>query len=101
MNKLALVLTIFILVGAGCNASGKEEKSSLRPYKSEVTGEKVKDCSLLAPHNPYDEGSGHYAGYEWAQENGTDCNGNSDSFNEGCETYARQQVDYDNCVYQK
>ena len=32
--------------------------------------------------------SGHQAGYEWAQENSisseSDCDGNSDSFNEGC-----------------
>lgn len=35
--------------------------------------------------------SGHQAGYEWAQDNGisseSDCDGNSDSFNEGCVNY--------------
>lgn len=35
--------------------------------------------------------SGHKAGYEWAEENGisseSDCNGNSDSFNEGCTNF--------------
>jgi hypothetical protein len=35
--------------------------------------------------------SGHQAGYEWAQENSvsseSDCDGNSDSFNEGCVNY--------------
>ena len=34
---------------------------------------------------------GHAAGYRWAEENNiadeTDCNGNSQSFNEGCQTY--------------
>lgn len=40
--------------------------------------------------NPYDEGSGHYAGYNWAQENGGDCSASSDSFNEGCEAYYNQ-----------
>ena len=35
--------------------------------------------------------SGHQAGYEWAEENSisseSDCDGNSDSFNEGCVNY--------------
>lgn len=35
--------------------------------------------------------SGHDAGYEWAEENDIDsiynCDGNSSSFNEGCEEY--------------
>jgi hypothetical protein len=38
--------------------------------------------------------SGHDAGYEWADRNGIehpdDCSGNSDSFIEGCEEYARE-----------
>jgi hypothetical protein len=36
--------------------------------------------------------SGHEAGYEWAERNGitdaSDCGGNSQSFIEGCESYA-------------
>jgi hypothetical protein len=39
--------------------------------------------------------SGHEAGYEWAEENGIDdpddCDGNSDSFIEGCQAYAEEQ----------
>lgn len=41
--------------------------------------------------NPYDDGSGHDAGYKWAERTGGDCNGNSASFNEGCEEYHLQQ----------
>ena len=100
--KLTLISIVFVaLVGAGCNTSGEEQKSASRPYKSEATGENVRDCGTLAPHNPYGEGTGHYAGYEWAQENGANCNGNSESFNQGCAEYERQQTDYDNCVYKK
>lgn len=37
--------------------------------------------------------SGHEAGYEWADENGindeSDCDGTSNSFNEGCAAYVR------------
>jgi len=40
--------------------------------------------------NPYSEGTGHYAGYEWAERTGGRCNGNSRSFNEGCEEYYLQ-----------
>ena len=98
-----ILVVLLLLVGAGCNTSGEEKKSTLRPYKSETTGEKIVDCSILTPSNPYDENlnEGHYRGYEWAQENGSDCNGNSESFNEGCAEYERQQVDYENCVYHK
>ena len=50
------------------------------------------------PENPFDEGSGHYAGYEWAQSNGSgDCDGRSQSFIEGCEEYENQQAAYDQC----
>lgn len=49
------------------------------------------------PENPYDEGSGHSAGYEWAEENDVDsCGGNSNSFIEGCEEYLSQQEEYAN-----
>jgi hypothetical protein len=38
--------------------------------------------------------SGHQAGYDWAEQNGiedsSDCGGNSQSFIEGCESYAEE-----------
>ena len=38
--------------------------------------------------------SGHEAGYEWAEENSVDdsdnCDGNSNSFNEGCLIYVEE-----------
>lgn len=37
--------------------------------------------------NPHTEGTGHHAGYEWAETHGGSCNGRSQSFNEGCEEY--------------
>jgi hypothetical protein len=44
--------------------------------------------------NPYDDGTGHYAGYEWAEENDVDdCDGNSNSFIEGCEEYVSEKED--------
>ena len=39
--------------------------------------------------------SGHEAGYDWAEEKGitdpSNCGGNSNSFIEGCESYAEEQ----------
>lgn len=57
------------------------------------------DSEYLEDHtdyeNPYDEGSGHFAGYDWAEENDvSSCGGNSDSFIEGCEEYLSQQEEY-------
>lgn len=41
--------------------------------------------------------SGHKAGYDWAEENDItdpdDCGGNSDSFIEGCESYAENYLE--------
>lgn len=42
--------------------------------------------------SPYDEGTGHDAGYQWAEQNGitdpSNCGGDSDSFIDGCKEYA-------------
>jgi len=54
-----------------------------------------KNCS--EPENPYDEGSGHYAGWQWGEE-GNYCDGNSDSFIEGCEEYESAEAAYEDCL---
>jgi hypothetical protein len=56
----------------------------------------AKDCN--PPHNPYNNGGGHDAGFNWAIENSGGCNGNSNSFNEGCEDYYRQLNEYKECI---
>jgi hypothetical protein len=54
------------------------------------------------PSNPYTEGTGHYAGYEWAEQKGTGtCDGKSQSFNEGCEEYEQQEEEYSECEERK
>lgn len=63
---------------------------------SKITSKKVEEC--IEPQNPYNDGGGHDAGFNWAMENGEDCNGNSDSFNEGCEEYHRQLNQYNECI---
>jgi len=53
------------------------------------------DC--IEPENPYNYGTGHYAGYEWG-ENGNYCSGNSSSFIEGCEEYESQEEAFSACI---
>jgi hypothetical protein len=47
--------------------------------------------------NYSNSGSGHEAGYEWAEENDPDdvsmCDGNSSSFNEGCAEYVEEMAE--------
>lgn len=73
---LALLATTLIITG--CSSNNNDD------YYTEDNGGKVEIG------NPYSEGSGHYAGYEWAERNGESCSGNSTSFIEGCEEYYRQ-----------
>ena len=54
-----------------------------------------RDC--LEPENPYGEGSGHYAGWQWGEE-GNYCSGNSNSFVEGCEEYEDAESVYEECL---
>lgn len=49
------------------------------------------------PENPYTPGTGHYAGWEWGEE-GNYCDGNSESFIEGCEEYDQAETDYFDCL---
>lgn len=59
-----------------CNRYVRENSSDYNTFKG---FECTEDCS------------GHEAGYNWAEENGisdeSDCQGNSNSFNEGCQAY--------------
>jgi len=83
------ILTVCILGALGCPAPGS----------SSGEGGRAKDCSALTPRNPYAEGGGHFAGFEWAGQNaGSGCDGNSDSFNNGCLEYHRQSAAYAACV---
>lgn len=79
---------IFSILLLGCNKAENIESPSR--YKNKV------EC--VEPNNTYTEGSGHYAGFEWARENGGACNGNSTSFSEGCEDYYRQLNEYNECI---
>ncbi len=79
LSPRIFAISLLVLLG-GCSSGNSYQGDTPRNSydKQEETG------------NPYDEGSGHNAGYEWAERTGGNCNGNSASFNEGCEEYYRQ-----------
>jgi hypothetical protein len=66
---------------------------------SQTSTESKKDGSSLEPHNPYEAGTGHYAGFRWG-EDGKSCGGNSTSFIEGCEEHEAQEDAYGSCTNQ-
>ena len=90
MSKLCFLAVLF-LVGAGCTTTD-----------SDTAGDgsgTTRDCSKLEPENPYTSGSGHYAGFEWAERNNPgSCGGNSTSFIEGCMEHQRQLAAYESCL---
>jgi hypothetical protein len=64
---------------------------------TEPRSEGGQDCSNLEPTNPYQPGTGHYAGFKWGEERKS-CGGNSTSFVEGCEDYEAQEDEYNSCL---
>ena len=92
LHRLTLpVFLTALMASIGCGSS--------KPADSESEDEAV---SCTEPSNPYDEGTGHYAGYEWAEKNGSgDCNTSSQSFNEGCEEYESLESAYEECESKK
>jgi hypothetical protein len=81
-NKFILAVFLAVFLLSGCSDESKEVnvKNQSETFKGEIcTG----DCS------------GHKAGYNWAEKKGitnpSDCGGNSNSFIEGCRSYAREQ----------
>jgi hypothetical protein len=82
-------LSISILT-ISCNQGNGSSSSKKGLLKSKA------DC--VEPQNPYNDGGGHDAGFNWARENSGECDGNSESFNEGCQEYHRQLNLYNDCI---
>jgi len=76
MRKFLLIICSVCLLASSCNSQAPSHYSN--------------SSSKIIIENPYSSGSGHYAGYEWAQKTGGNCSGNSQSFNEGCAEYYNQ-----------
>jgi hypothetical protein len=93
MRHFVLLCTLTgLLALIGCGSSEPSPKNE----------EDSAEASCTEPENPYTQGTGHYAGYEWAEKNGSGtCNTSSQSFNEGCEEYEDQESGYQNCQARK
>lgn len=76
--KKSIFILVMIFILAACSSKNSDD------YLTNEDGEEIEIG------NPYSSGTGHYAGYEWAEETGGSCTGKSESFNEGCEEYYRQ-----------
>jgi len=88
MTKLIIpFITILILTACSDGGSGGGRYDDYQELPEEE-----------AIVSPYDEGTGHDAGFQWAEENGiddpTNCGGDSASFIEGCEEYANSVAAY-------
>jgi hypothetical protein len=88
MFRLLVIVAVLSIPLVGCGSKSEDN--------AEAGDQKEKACA--EPENPYAQGSGHYAGYEWAEEKGSGgCEGRSESFNEGCEEYETQEDEYQEC----
>jgi hypothetical protein len=61
---VSIIAAAGLTLPAGCRSAGPSDSSKRN-------GKVSSDADCTATENPYDEDSGHYAGYEWAQENGS------------------------------
>jgi hypothetical protein len=87
-----MLMILGMLLVVGCTSSTKSSNGNEEGA--------ARNCT--EPENPYDEGTGHYAGYEWAENHGSgNCSGSSQSFNEGCEEYQTQESEYQECEAHK
>ncbi len=86
-----IALLVGLMLTIGCRSSAPSNSSN-------GSGEAASARECTEPENPYDEGSGHYAGFDWAERTGSGtCDGNSQSFIEGCEEYESQEAKYEAC----
>jgi len=93
MKSFILALTLIgLALLVGCTSSPPSESES---HEEEAAAQ----CT--EPENPHDEGTGHSAGYEWAEQNSGTCGSSSQSFSEGCEEHEHQEAEYEECEARK
>lgn len=91
MRQVLLILVCAFILG-GCTSGGDYYEggygTDVEQYDDPPITSDTWECT--------DDCSGHEAGYEWASDQGIsdpdDCGGKSDSFIEGCEAYANEQM---------
>lgn len=90
--RSSILLASLLLLACSSEPSDADVDEAYETASEEMAGttfEEVGDSSTCT-----DDCGGHDAGYEWAQEQGvtdaSECGGKSQSFIEGCETYASE-----------
>ena len=99
MNKeweeIGWLIVIGLIIWAIFHFFGNSEDGSSYKSNPEIYSKETSQC--IEPENPYNEWSGHYAGYRWYEETGNYCSGNSSSFIEGCEVAEEQYSAFTEC----
>jgi len=91
--KKIILMSLMTLLFTGCYSENTEydDESDTQEEITQQNEFKGKPC--------IGDCSGHNAGYEWAEDKGItdpdDCGGNSQSFIEGCQSYAEENSDTD------
>ena len=90
ISLLPLALILGLLANVGCTSPPESTQENRETTTS------AEQCE--EPENPYTDGTGHYAEYDWAEENSPmACGGSSQSFVEGCEEYQHQEEEFADC----
>jgi hypothetical protein len=96
MKILMLILLVSSVLLSGCSSSESYDET-YNPSDHTSSGYDSNNNDRITSDNWNCTGncSGHEAGYEWASNKGIsdpdECDGNSDSFIEGCQAYANEQ----------
>jgi hypothetical protein len=80
-NPFMILLLIVSALLLGC----EQDQTASSGYPEEEHSNPVVKKTCTEPSNPYNDGGGHDAGFNWAMENGRSCSSNSNSFDEGCD----------------
>lgn len=92
------IFLILIVIAIAYNEYTSNTLEKDYGYKVETSRVTQKpNCESLQPHNPFDNDSRHFAGYEWGAE-GKKCGGRSEPFIEGCQEYENQENAYNYCL---
>jgi hypothetical protein len=94
-SRTALVRICIATILIGLAACGDAATQT----SDHFTAQPAEECA--EPENPYGDGGGHDAGFNWGQETGRACTGNSQFFIEGCEEYQAQLRSYEECEARK
>lgn len=106
MTRANALLAVVVLCLAGCSGGddtsydGEDEAvaEDAADWLADASADAYADTAYEDTYGDSDctvDCSGHNAGYAWAEENGItdpyECDGNSQSFIEGCQAYADEQ----------